>query len=327
VTPAAQTPPAVNVLVAGTVAISGTAEWLELLTPSGTVVARTEINPTLSWMIGAGAGGAYWAQSGSERELTPSGAIRTLGSVPSDATGVVIGPDGNRIVVVHAGSASVIADRTSDVHHPTADAPSSWNYYLIGWNTAGIAFARVPSGGCGCGSFDMQMQSAYSAMINPWTATVTPLSASTSCPLSTVGTGLETVCFASVSTSLSTTAIRIGSGETVTHSYTLSGRTVAGDAVFSPDGRSLAYVTIPVAQDSCGVTVTATLHVLNLASGTAVARALTSNFTPSTWAPNGVLYGSISNGSSWSMASVNPTTLAVTRLTPAGQNALLAGIM
>ena len=102
-------------------------------------------------------------------------------------TASLIGPDGtsyayatsdqlsngtvlNRIVVVRPGAAAaVIADRVSDPNHPTADAPQSWDYYLINWTAAGIAFARVPTGGCGCGSFDMQMQSAYSAIINPST--------------------------------------------------------------------------------------------------------------------------------------------------------------
>ena len=61
---------------------------------------------------------------------------------------------------------------------PTANAPAGWDYYLISWTSSGIAFARVPTGGCGCGSFDMQMQSAYSATINPVTEVVTPLTAS-----------------------------------------------------------------------------------------------------------------------------------------------------
>ena len=82
----------------------------------------------------------------------------------------------NRIVVVHpGGSAATIADRVRQSQPPTADAPEGWEYYLISWTSPGIAFARVPTGGCGCGSFDMQMQSAYSATINPVTEVVTPL--------------------------------------------------------------------------------------------------------------------------------------------------------
>jgi hypothetical protein len=334
-------PPPVTHIVA-TVAIAAGKEWLEILTTSGSVIARTEIDPTLAWMIGAGPGGAYWAENGIERELTTSGAVRALGSVPSDATGVVISPDGtsfayaaaaqapsgsitNRIVVVRAGRAPVVvADRVSDPNHPTADAPASWTYYLIAWKASGIAFARVPSGGCGCGSFDMQMQSAYSAIIDPATLHVTTLTADNSCPLSNVGPDLETVCFASGSTA--TDAIHIGSGGTVTHSYSLSGDNVAGDAVFAPSGTSLAYVTIPVGEDTCGATLTPTLRVLNIATGAAVARNV-GDFTPLVWASAGPIYGQMAAGSATWLAAVDPATLAVTRLTPDAQGAALVGIM
>jgi len=66
-------------------------------------------------------------------------------------------------VVVHpGGSTTTIADRFDNPNVSTANAPDSWDYYLISWTSSGIAFARVLTGGCGCGSFDMQMQSAYS---------------------------------------------------------------------------------------------------------------------------------------------------------------------
>jgi hypothetical protein len=321
-----------------TVPISAGQEWLEILAPSGRVIARTQINPTLVWMTGAGAGGAYWTQNGVEHELTPSGLIRSLGSVPKDATGVVIGPDGtsfayatadqtasgsitNRIVVVRPGGGSAtVADRVSDPTHPTADAPSSWNYYLIGWNASGIAFARVLSGGCGCGSFDMQMQSAYSAVINPTSGAVTTLTADTACPLSTVGAGLETVCFAAGPTA--TDAIRIASGGTTIHTYSMSGTSLAGDAVFAPGGNALAYVTIPVSQNTCGATVTPTLHVLNLATGGVVARNV-GDFAPAAWT-SGPIYGDLTIGATTWLAAVDPTTFALTRL---ATGAVLVGIM
>ena len=168
-------------------------------------------------MVNAGPGGAYWSQGGSEYVLTTSGAVRRLGPMPGDSNGVVIAPDGtsyayattdqsnagnlNRIVVVHpGGSTTVIADRFNNPNVPSANAPAAWDYYLISWTSSGIAFARVPTGGCGCGSFDMQMQSAYSATINPVTEVVTPLTASGSCPLSAVGPGTQTACFAGAPT-------------------------------------------------------------------------------------------------------------------------------
>ena len=239
-----------------TVGSGGSSEWLEIMTPSGAVVAKTEINPTQTWMTAAGAGGAYWTANGAEYELSLSGAVRKLGLVPSDAGGVLIGPDGssyayatsdplkngsfvNKITVVHPGApAKVIGDRVS-----AATDDYQWSYYLVSWTDAGIAFARVPIGGCGCGSFDMQMQSAYSAILDPVSLGETTVTASTSCPLSDIGPALESVCFDGTS---ATDAIRFSSGGTVIHNYALSGKNFAGDAMFSDDGSRLAYVTIPV---------------------------------------------------------------------------------
>jgi len=338
-TPAPHASPA-NVVI--TAPISGGDEWLEILSTSGTVLAKTEINPTLSWMTAAGAGGAYWAEGGLERELTPSGAVRTLGTVPADANAVLIAPDGasyayatsdttqagvatNRIVVVAPGAAPrVIADRISDPNHPTSDAPpDGWNYYLIGWTAPGIAFARVPTGGCGCGSFDMQMQSADSAIINPASEAVTTLTADAACPLSAVSTSLETVCFAGTT---ATDAIRIGSHGTVIHNFSLSGGNVAGDAVFAQSGADLAYITIPVSQDTCGATITPTLRILNLATGAAVARN-SGDFAPMAWPAGGPIFGTMTSGANTWVATVDPVTFATTRLTPAAAEAQFVGIM
>jgi hypothetical protein len=318
--------------------------WLEILNGSGTAVAKTAVKPTESWMMAAGVGGAYWAQDGAEHVLTPTGAVRTLGLLPADANGVVISPDGtsyayatsdqltqekalNRIVVVHPGSpAVVLADRLSDSNHPTADAPQSWDYYLVSWNADGIAFARVPTGGCGCGSFDMQMQSAFSGIINPTTQVVTTLTDDPSCPLSNVGSGAETVCFATSSTSGATDGVRIAANGVVDHSYTLSGTTVAGDAVFAPGGSALAYITIPLSEDSCGATLTPTLRVLNVATGSAADRNV-GNFSPVVWGSNGLLYGWMVSGSVGWVAAVNPVTFAVTRVTPTSGQAAFIGFL
>jgi len=221
----------------------------------------------------------------------------------------------NKIVVVHPGEApAVVADRVSDPNHPTADAPQSWDYYLINWTAPGITFARVQTGGCGCGSFDMQMQSAFSATINPATEVVTTLTADTACPLSNVGSGLQSVCFASNTTG-GTDAIRLMSGG-VRHTYPMSGANVAGNAVFSPTAATVAYETIPISQDSCGVALTPTLHVLTFANGAAIS-ANAGDFTPAAWAPDGSIYGQLERNS-WSdnwVVAVNPATFAVTRLT------------
>jgi hypothetical protein len=327
----APTPPA-TVRVVVTIPASGGEEWLEILSSSGAALARTEINPANPWMANAGAGGAYWTQNGVEHELTPSGAVRSLGSIPSDANGVVISPDGgsyayatsdtlangsvlNRIIVVRPGQApQVIADRVSDPNHPTSGAPEEWDYYLISWTAPGIAFARVPSGGCGCGSFDMQMQSAFSGLINPSSMSVTTLTADNACPLSNVGPGAQSICFADSTTTGATTAVRIAAGA-LTHSYSLSGANVAGNAVFASTGSAVAYETIPVSQDTCDAPLTPTLHVLTVANGAARA-ANVGNFTPAAWAPGGAIYGQLQSGPAAWVAAVDPGSLAVTRLTP-----------
>ena len=64
-----------------TVPATGGNEWLEILTSSGAVVAKTGINPTDDWLTAVGAGGAYWSQGGVEHELTASkhGALASSG--------------------------------------------------------------------------------------------------------------------------------------------------------------------------------------------------------------------------------------------------------
>ena len=340
-TPATPTAPAASVDVVATVATSGPDEWLEILSHTGRVLAKTEINPTMAWMTAAGAGGAYWTQNNAEYELSPSGTVRKLGAVPSDATSVLIDADGqsyayatsdqpqsgvitNRIVVVRPGMpAATIADRIYDPNHPTADLPNGWQYYLTTWTPSGIVFARVPTGGCGCGSFDMQMQSGDSWIINPTTRATLALPEDWSCPLSTVGPAMESACFTGDS---GTTGLRVSTGGAATYHFAMSGANLAGDAVFSPAGTQLAYVTIPNAQTDCGAPWTATLRVLTLASGAAASRTL-GEFSPAAWASNGFIYGSIVTGTTSSVVAVNSTTLTVTHLTPASGSSQFVGVM
>ncbi len=180
-----------------------------------------------------------------EHELTATGAVRSLGPIPADADGVVISPDGtsyayatsdqlsngtalNRIVVVRPGTAAaVVADRVSDPNHPTADAPPELGLLPHRLDCRRHCIRTRATGGCGCGSFDMQMQSADSGIINASTGVVTALTDDASCPLSTVGPGAETACF-DTATSGATAGIRIASRGVVTHSYSLSGTSVAG---------------------------------------------------------------------------------------------------
>ena len=67
-TPPAPTPPkpavapSANLVV--TAAGTGSEMWLEILSHTGAMVARTEMSPTQPWMVAAGPGGAYWSQGG-----------------------------------------------------------------------------------------------------------------------------------------------------------------------------------------------------------------------------------------------------------------------
>ena len=188
-----------------------------------------------------------------------------------------------------------IADRVSDPNHPTADAPSNgWDYYLISWTSAGIAFARVPTGGCGCGLFDMQMQSGVRGNHQSRHRGGHAMASDQSCPLSAVGPGGETACFTNDTNTGGTTGLRVSVGGAHRYSFAMSGANIAGDAVFSPDRRLARLHHRPDQQDACGATWTATLRVLNLASGKAVSRAL-GEFSPVVWAPNGLIYGTVNS--------------------------------
>ncbi len=322
---------------------SSSSEWIEIMKPSGAIVARKEVNPTKAWMVSSGAGGAYWTENGAEYVMSPSGAVRTLGAVAADTNGVVIAPDGvsyaystsetlangdliNHIVVVHPGAApQVIADKGAPTQAEVNADGYGWDYYLVSWTASGIAFARVDTGGCGCGAFDMQMQSAYSAVVDPVSDGETTVTSTSSCPLSDLGPALESVCFAGAN---ATTSIQIATAGTVTHTYSLSGKNFAGDALFSSDGSHLAYITLPVSDmQECGQTMTGTLRVMNLATGATVDRYMGA-FVPSAWA-GGLIYGTVNNAddtASW-LVGVDPTTLAVTQLTPAGDSARIIGIV
>jgi len=337
-------PPAPTYVIAN-VSAGGANEWVEILTASGKIVARAEINPSEGPM--AGPGGAYWVANNALHELTPAGAVRTLGMVPDGVYGVVIGPDGvsyayatsaplnndpsnqdtvNKIMVMHPDAiAKAIVDTVATPNDVYGENSGGWSYSLVSWTNAGIAFVRVPEGMCGCGGFELQMQSGYSAIIDPVSGGQTTVTASTSCPLSDLGPALESVCFAGTN---ATTAIQLATAGVVTHSYALSGKNSAGDALFSDDSSQLAYVTLPAGDSECdGDPITATLRVMNLATGSTANRYM-GDFVPSAWT-GGLIYGTVTNdttGASY-VVSVNPATFAITRLTPSGDTAGVVGVI
>ena len=220
--------------------------------------------------------------------IAPDGVSYAYATSDMNSSGTAV----NKITVVHPGRApEVIADRVSDPNHPTSDAPSDPGPTTC---SAGPRPAS-PSPGCrpaaaAAAHFDMQMQSAFSGVINPDSETVTTLTADTTCPLSNVGPGLGDVCFAT-NTSGGTNAIRIAMGG-VTRTYPMSGANVAGNAVFSSTGSAVAYETIPLSENSCGATLTPTLHVMTVVGGSAVAASV-GDFTPRAWAPGGAIYGEL----------------------------------
>jgi hypothetical protein len=327
--------------IVANVAAGGANEWLEILSPSGRIVTRTEIDPSIG--PAAGAGGAYWTENGAEYQLTPAGAIHKLGLVPNDGGDVVIAPDGvsyayatnvtlsngdqiNHIVVVHPGKApQLLTDKGAPTQAQDNANGYGWSYAVLNWTNSGIAFARTPEGMCGCGNFELQMQSGNSDVIDPISGGETIVTSSSSCPLSDLGPALESVCFAGTA---ATTAIQIATAGVVTHTYALSGKNLAGDALFSAVGGQLAYVTIPTTDIQCnGDPFAATLRVMDLATGNTVNRYM-GDFVPAAWT-GGLIYGTLTNDttSTASVVSVNPATLAVTRLTPSEDTAGVIGVV
>jgi hypothetical protein len=66
---------------------------------------------------------------------------------------------------------------------------------------------------------------------------------------------------------------------------------------------------------------------MNIATGSVVSRAM-GDFVPSAWS-GGVIFGSVtsaSGASSW-LVGVNPNTMSVTQLSPAGSDVRIIGIM
>src|SRR3984893_2581349 len=305
---------------------SGNAFTLRIIDASGATLGTAPVSAAAEWSTAAGPGGAYWIGGGHLNLLAPSGAQRVLSDVPGNTNGLLVSPDGrsfayatstgpdasnvihNRIVVQQFGAAAqVIADRTSDPAHPAADAPTSWTYVLLSWTRQGILFIRDAYGGCGCALFDMEMQAAYTALIDPVSSGTTELTADGTCPLSGIGPYQASACFHG---GVTVDELRIATAGTVTARYSMSARNVAGDAKFSPDGSALAYVTVPSASDYCGGDYQTTLHVLSLRDGSV--RALTlHNFDAKAWPASNRLYGVERGTSAWSLVGIDPGTLAV----------------
>lgn len=321
-------------------------EQLEILSTRGAVVAATPLTSTEPWSATTGPAGVFWIDNGTVRELTTTASVLTVASVPATVTAMVVSPDGgayayatstaigtsgsvfdNRIYAQRFGAgAHLVVDRVSDLSQPAADAPPSWAYYLINWTDNGILLARVPQGGCGCGPFDMQMQSSNTALINPFTAATTAVTDDAACPLSGLGAHAETACFAVSNQSGGATQLRVMHAGSVIQRFGMSGQSVAGDAVFAGDASSVAYLTVPLADASCGGTMASTLHVLTLASGTANATAIT-GLDLIDWLSSGAIYGQVDAATAMTIVTVDPTTLHASTLWTGSTGSSLVGLI
>ncbi len=321
---------------------SNTTATLRIVDPGGRVLAATSIPIADEWLTAAGPGGAYWLDRGELHVLSAGGSVRTLASVPAAATGLLIAPDGgsfayslaspataagvirNQILVApFGGRARVIADRTADPSHPRSDAPQSWTYLLDSWTSQGIVFVRDPYGGCGCGPFDMQMQAAYTGVIDPAGDTVVDLTSDGSCPLSGIGPARSIACFQSSAVNQS---LRVQSGSGVTRRFALPAKTIGGDARFSPDGTALAYVTeVQTSDAGCGGTWRSTLRILSLGTGTMRSVSI-DDLDVSAWPSSGTLLGTVSGQDSWSLVGIDTASLRVHTVWRTAGTAHLVGL-
>jgi len=301
---------------------------LELAGVRGAVVASTVIPTAAVWTPVAGPSGAYWLDGDSVRLLTPAGATRVIGTVPSGVDGFVVSPFGdafayatttvmstsnqttdNRIVVQQIGGTSrAVADQVDDWSSPSADAPQAWTYGLMSWTDQGIVFRREVTGACGCAAFDMQMLSAYTGLVDPASGATTDLTSAQDCPLSGYGVSVA-ACFHVTGTGAAD-ELRVTTTDAASRHFTMSGLNDGGDAVLSGDGRTVAYETVPTADSGCGSAVyPTTLHVLDLTRGQATEAAI-EGLTIKVWPYQGPILGEVSGGSGSSIVSIDPTTLA-----------------
>lgn len=265
----------------------GPATVVSVLGPTGRTLATASAAVGSPWEIRGGPGGAYWEAGGRLHRLSAGGVLTDLGAMPAGAS-FAVSPDGaavayatsadspsahdmvNRLYVLRGGVSRLIASRPASTDGPVADAPAFWVYRLAGWTPAGILIAREPSNVCGCGAFGMEYMDAHTALVDPATGIAAALPTSQTCPLSGMGPG-EVACF-HITTGAeggAIDALHIARAGAPLDVLALSGTSVAGDAVFSTDGRRLAYATAPAKLDCGAWESQTTLRVLDLATGTA----------------------------------------------------------
>jgi hypothetical protein len=327
------------VVVAGMVWSTGdTSVPLTLVRTDGKVLAHADVPIDSQWTVSAGRGGAYWVVAGHLQRLGLDGSRSDLGALAPGQDGrVAIAPDGSAWVYASSVTAnngsidnrlwrgapgrapSLLTQRISDPANPTANAPQSWHYAVKSWTAAGVLVVQEPTGGCGCGAFDMEMMAGHSSLVDPVSGIATTVTADDTCPLSGMGQGGVSVCFHGGGTGAD--ALRIHT-PTSTHTLTMSGTSLAGDARFDATTAHLAYATTPV-DSGCGAWAEqATLRVLDVAAGTARAVG-PKGLQPASWLRDGRLVATLTAASaggdeSAAVVTVDPASGAVASVLSGG---------
>ena len=320
--------PAPPALIAMTASASSSATSIRLVGLDGTTVASTTVpSSSISGWPKAGPDGAYWLDSaGRLLRLGRDGAVTSVATIPmgsffaagpggeiayetssvqSPAGGTPASPD-NRLYVLTSGTAKLLAERSSK---GTGDGgantpgipPYDWYYDPMSWTDQGLLIARLPQGGCGCGSFGMESVQTYTGVVDTTTGVAGSVTADSSCPLSGIAANGTEACFhtpevrTNKNEGLGADAIRILQNGKVTQTFSLSTQTAGGDAVFSPDAGELAYATSPAGLDCGAWEGQTTLRVLNLVTGSA--RPLGPlGLQPIAWVPDGSILATTSTG-------------------------------
>ncbi len=298
-TPAPPAPPA---LIAVTQPGTGNVMTIRLLRLDGSAVASTSVpsNGTdgIDGWVKVGPDGAYWLSGGVLHRLGRDGAVTDVATIPRGSL-FAVGPNGQiaysdmigqtppaRPGPTSSRSSSTAPPRCSPTgrargrERSPASAASgipqyNWYYDPVTWTGAGIVIARLPQGGCGCGSFGMDSVQGYTAIVDPTTGVAGSVMDDTSCPLSGIAADGLTACFhtpevrTSKNEGLGADAVNLLSDAKVTQTFSLSTQNSGGDAVFTPDATELAYATAPASLD-CGTWQGKTqMRVLNLVTGSA----------------------------------------------------------
>jgi hypothetical protein len=174
----------------------------------------------------------------------------------------------------------------------------------------------------------MEMLAGYSALFDPSAGATTDLTADNSCPLSGLGPAAVAACFHAASGGGGDDGLEILDGGNLATEFSLSGLNLGADAVFSPDGGTLAYATVPATAAGCGTDWQAqtTVQILDLQSGTVVATAA-SGVQPSVWTAGGTIYGTeTADDGALSAVSIDPVSGAVTVLWTGASGARLIGV-